>query len=202
MATPSETYNPESAVTHPHRTFKYRLRWAAPWLAGLVLLAGIIAAIVAFAPNRNPAKQANTPVSPALATKPTPKPKTVPLPKAATAVARQFITTAVARKDLPAAWKIVSPNVKAGLTYKEWLTGNIPVIPYPIGSLQIARFKIDWSYARQVGLEVVLIPKNTNKVKPQDFFILIKKVGTGANARWIVDSWVPHSTPLVPLGTQ
>jgi hypothetical protein len=165
-----------------------------------VLLAGVIAAIVAFSPNRSAPKEANNPVSQALAPKPTAKPKTVPLPKGATAVARQFILTAVARKDLRAAWKIVSPNVRGGLTYKQWLTGDIPVVPYPIGSLQIARFKIDWSYARQVGLEVILIPKNSNKIKPQDFFILLKKVGTGTKQRWIVDSWVPHSAPLVPLG--
>jgi hypothetical protein len=201
MATRSERVRPEGSAQHPHRTLHYRFRKSYPWLAGLLLLAGVIAAIVRFAPSSNPPKQANDPVSPAIAPKPTPKPKTVPLSKGAVSVARRFVTTAVARKDLPGAWKIVSPNVKGGLTYKEWLSGNIPVVPFPVDARTVARFKIDWSYPRETGLEVVLVAKSP-KVKPQDFFILLKKVGAGSTQRWIVDSWVPHSTPLVPVGTQ
>jgi hypothetical protein len=201
MATRSEQYTQDGGARHPHRTLHYRLRKAYPWLAALLLLAGVIAAVVRFAPSRNPPKQAGNSVSPAIAPKPTPKPKTVPLSKDAVSVARKFVTTAVARKDLPGAWKIVSPNVKGGLTYKEWLTGNIPVVPFPVDARTVARFKIDWSYPRETGLEVVLVPKSP-KVKPQDFFILLKKIGTGSTRHWIVDSWVPHSTPLVPVGTQ
>lgn len=199
MATRNEQIASAASARHPHRTLHYRLRKAYPWLAGLLLLVGVIAAIVKFVPSSNPPKQASEPVSAAFAPKPTPKPKTVPLSKAAVAVARRFVTTAVARKDLPSAWKIVSPNVKGGLTYKEWLSGNIPVVPFPVDTNTVTRFKIDWSFPRETGLEILLAPKNSSQVKPQDFFILLKKVGTGSRARWIVDSWVPHSTPLVPV---
>lgn len=202
MATRSEHYGPDRPARHPRRTLHYRLRKGYPWLAGLLLLVGVIAAIIRFAPSTNPPKQASGPASQVITPKPAPNPKTVKLSKAAVAVARQFVTTAVARKDLPGAWKIVSPNVKGGLTYKEWLTGNIPVVPFPVDTGTVTRFKIDWSFPREAGLEILLAPKNPSKVKPQDFFILLKKIGAGSTGHWIVDSWVPHSTPLVPVGTQ
>jgi len=174
-----------------------RVRRILPWAAALLLVAAIVVAIVRLAPNRNP-----PPESPGQAQSqtPPPKPKTVPLARDATSVARAFLKTAVARKDLDAAWKISGPNVRGGLTHRQWLTGDIPVVPYPIKSLAVARFKIDWSYANQAGLEVALLPRDNAAVKPQVFFILLKRVGPAGKKHWLVDTWVPKSAPLVPLG--
>jgi hypothetical protein len=174
-----------------------RLRRLAPWLAGLLLVAGIAVAIVSFAPNRNPAPQVNskTPVKAPI------KEKTVPLAGAARSVARQFVKTAVARADLASAWKIAGPNVRGGLSYSEWLTGSIPVVPYPIKSLATARFKIDYSYPNEALLEVALLPKSDAKIKPQIFYLDLKRVsGAGGKRHWVVDGWVPRSATLVPRG--
>jgi hypothetical protein len=174
-----------------------RVRRLAPWLAGLVLAGGIIAAIFSFLPNRNPAPQVlskTTPKGPV-------KEKSVPLAAAARSVARQFVETAVARSDLAAAWKISGPNVRGGLTHAEWLTGSIPVIPYPIKSLATARFKIDYSYRNEALLEVALLPKSGAKIKPQIFYLDLKRVsGSGGKRHWVVDGWVPRSATLVPRG--
>ena len=129
-----------------------------------------------------------------------PTPKTVPLGKDTTAVAREFLKTAVARRNLDAAWKIAGPNVRGGLTHRQWMGGNIPVVPYPIKTLAVARFKIDWSYANQAGLEVALLPRDNAGVKPQVFFILLRRVGPAGKKHWLVDTWVPKSAPLVPVG--
>jgi hypothetical protein len=185
-----------NAVDTPRRR---NLRRLAPWVASLVLVAGIIVAIVQFAPNRNaPPEQ----ISKAPANAPV-KQKTVKLSKAATGVARQFVRTAVARADLAAAWKLAGPNVRGGLTYKEWMTGNIPVVPYPIKSLATARFKIDYSYRDEALLEVAMLPKPGSKIKGQIFAVDLKRVaGPGGTRHWVVDSWVPKSSTLVPQGSQ
>jgi hypothetical protein len=187
-----------TTVSVERRRFSNRAKRFAPWAAGLILIAGIAAAIVAFAPNRNAAPQKLDEGS--AQAPPAAKPKTVPLSKETTAVARKFVTTAVARKDLRAAWNITTANIHGGLTHKEWMTGNIPVVPYPIQSLAVARFKIDWSYANEAGIEIALLPNQKATIKPQVFFILLKRVGPDGKKRWLVDSWVPHSTPLVPVG--
>jgi hypothetical protein len=187
-----------SAHTSP-RSLAPRLKRLVPWLSGLLLVAGIVAAIVAFTTNRNPPKPA--PVPAALAPKPAAKPRTVALSKETVAIARQFVTTAVARRDLAAAWKISGPDIRGGLTLKEWLTGNIPVVPFPVKSVSgPVRFKIDWSYKNQAGIDIALLPAS-GKVKPQIFFMLLKRVGPSSRKHWIVASWVPHSSPIVPLGT-
>jgi hypothetical protein len=189
------------APRHPRRTGRYRLRVLAPWLAGLVLAAGVVAAVIAFLPSHHAQPTtATAPLTGATASKPAPAPKTVPLGKEPTAVARKFVTTAVARKNLAAAWKISDANIRGGLTYKEWLSGNIPVVPFPVSSSAVTRFKIDFSYANEAGLEILLEPQNAKGMKPQVFFIRLKKVGGSGSKRWVVDTWVPHSTPLVPLG--
>jgi len=172
-------------------------RWA-PWLGAIVLAAGVAYAIVAFFPKNHAAPTSAAAASSAPAVKPT-KPKKVPLSKDATAVARQFLQTAVARTDLDAAWKISGPDLRGPLTHAQWMTGNIPVVPYPMASLAVARFKIDYSYADQALLEVALLPKTGAKIKPQTFYLGLKKVRTDGKEHWVVDNWVPRSTTLVPI---
>ena len=201
MESKTEMATRADAPRQPRRTGRYRLRVLAPWLAGLILVAGVVAAVIAFFPSHDARPTtATAPLPGATASKPAPAPKSVPLSKDATAVARQFVTTAVARKNLAAAWKISDANIRGGLTLKEWLTGNIPVVPFPVSTSTVTRFKIDFSYANVAGLEILLEPQNAKTMKPQVFFIRLKKAGASANKRWVVDTWVPHSTPLVPVG--
>jgi hypothetical protein len=174
-----------------------RLRRLAPWIGGLLLAAGIVAAIVAFAPNKNPAAEVLSKTPPKVPV----KEKSVPLDGTAKNVAKQFVLTAVARNDLAAAWKISGPNIRGGLTHAEWMTGNIPVIPYPVSSLKFAPFKLDYSYRNAALIEVAMLPKAGAKIKAQIFFLGLKRmVGADGKRHWVVDNWVPHSSPLVPRG--
>jgi hypothetical protein len=35
-------------------------------------------------------------------------------------------------------------------------------------------------------------------VKPETFWLELKRVGSGPNARWLVWSWVPRAAPPIP----
>jgi hypothetical protein len=183
--------NPTKAVAR-----KRRQQHVVMAACGLVLLAGIVAALLAFGPNRDaaPEKFSNEPVQfRAMGVK-------APLSADAQRVARRFVQTAVARKHLAEAYDLVGPNLRGNLTLEQWLTGNIPVIPYPLETLQFAPFKIDYSNTTDALLEVALLPKDGSGVKGQIFFLGLKKVGAGGKERWVVDSWVPRGSARVPTG--
>lgn len=123
---------------------------------------------------------------------------TAPLSLEARRVAVRFIQTAVARKNLEEAWTLVGPNLRGGLTKERWLTGENPVVPYPIDELDVAPYKVDESYTRSALLEVALLPREGSRVRAQVFFLELKKVGSGGRARWVVDNWVPRASAVVP----
>jgi hypothetical protein len=162
--------------------------------ASLVLAAGVIAIIAVKLGNNGDAKPINR--SPDAPVKDVSKvPTTVKLEPAVRRAAGDFILTAVARKNLRKAYGLAGPQIKQGQSLKDWMTGNIAVVPYPVGSLDKATIKVDYSYANEAALEVALIPDKGANVKSLIFYMdLIKR-----NGKWLVNSWVPRSAPEVPL---
>jgi hypothetical protein len=168
---------------------------ALPWVAGVVLLVGVIAAIQAYAYHADKKIETFTkqPVKDVSQV-----PKSTKLDPAVKTLARQFIESAVARKNLAHAYTLVGPEIKQGLTLKQWMKGDIAVVPYPADDIEVAPFRVDYAYPREALIEVMLLPKATAKIRPTDFYMGAKKVGTGAKAHWVVTSWVPHVAPMVP----
>jgi hypothetical protein len=164
-------------------------------LSGLILVAGVVAVLVAWIGDTGRSQE--TPLSNQPAQLFTPR-KQVPLDVEARKVAGRFILTAVARENLGESWALVHPDLRQGMTRKEWLTGNIPVVYYPAKEIETARFKVDESYPDEAILEVALLPKDTKKIKPQIFYIGLKKAGKGTAARWMVNYWVPRAAPQIP----
>ena len=160
-------------------------------VSALVLTAGVVAFTVAYFGDTGTSQE--TPLSDAPAQVFTPR-KQIPLDNEARRVAGRFILTAVAREDLAESYELAHPELRQGLTKREWLTGNIPVVYYPAKAIETATFKVDESYANEAILEVALLPKESAKVKPQIFFIGLKKAGN----RWRVNYWVPRAAPAVP----
>jgi hypothetical protein len=173
------------------------LNRALPWIAGAVLLLGVFA----FWQTRS--EPTNAPET--FGTDPAEnvgQEKTVPLPPQARQIAVQFLKTAVVRKNLRQAWTISGPGIKQDLSLNEWMTGNIPVVPYLDAALEGSQVKVDWSYPNDVSLQVVMQPKQGSKEKPQVFYIGLKKFGSGSQAKWLVDYWAPYAPPPVPSAPQ
>lgn len=173
-----------------------RFNRSLPWLAGLVLAAGVIAVLLGF--FRNTADPIPNTFSNEPAALPQKTPPTVKLAPEVRQLAAKFILSAVVRENLAYAWTISGPQIRAGLTLKEWMTGNIPVVPYPKKAIEIAPFRVDWSYPNSALLEVALLPKKGHDIKPQLFFIELKRIGKGKSRRWVVDSWIPRAAPTLP----
>jgi hypothetical protein len=155
-----------------------------------VLVAGIVTFLLVF--FRNTAKpEESTPLTPAKPSAVAPE-KNVPVPKQAKLVAGRFILTAVQRKHLDEAWKLAGPPIRAGVTYKQWLSGNIAVVPW-FGRLGAVPLKVDYSYPREAQFTVILAPKPGTPGTPDTFILGLKKYG----AKWKVTAWVPYEPPAV-----
>ncbi|MFL5910641.1 MAG: hypothetical protein ACJ768_08775 [Gaiellaceae bacterium] len=140
----------------------------------------------------------STPGSPGAATGPalaepdnnTPKnvPFTAQKRRAVRRVLARFISTAVTRKDVASSWAIVGPSLRAGMTRKQWATGDIPVTPYPAARHGQGTWDVvQYSYPSKVGLEVLVFPK------PHSGYSLATAdvdVVRGRDDRWRVDYWM------------
>jgi hypothetical protein len=166
------------------------------FLASLALLVvGVVAATVAYFGNT--AKVVATPLSNKPAQVFTAR-QQVPLDKQARRVAGRFIQTAVARKHLAESYELTHPQLRQGMTKEQWLTGNIPVSPYPVEKIETATFKVDESYPNEAILEVALLPPTNAKLKPAIFFIGLKKSAVDDVVGWRVWYWVPRASAIVP----
>jgi hypothetical protein len=171
-----------------------RRRRRVAWMLGGASFCVAVALLLLLGPNTNaPAERIST----VPAEEPAPQ-VAAPLPQEARRVAVRFIQTAVARENLEEAWTLVGPNLRGGLSRREWLTGDNPVVPYPIDRLEVAPYKVDASYETSALLEVALLPRKGSGVRAQIFFLGLEKVGSGSRARWVVDNWVPRGSAVVP----
>lgn len=179
---------------HEKRTTQKKLLFWLPWISGLVLVAGAVAFLVAHygtTDKQGPSTLSNVPASKPLANG---KPISQKIPSDARTVAAEFIKTAVARKNLPQAWKLTHPELRGG-TYKEWLTGNIPVIPYPVGTVDSTLFKVTEQYPNELLIDVALIPKPGVKQDPALFAMGLLRVGQPGHKHWLVNYWMTKYAP-------
>jgi hypothetical protein len=172
----------------------------ALFVSALVLIAGAVAFGVARlgSSDSEPSAQRST------ATATTPRTQTaeraVPVAPAARVAAGQFILWAVStnakRADLARSWRLLHPELKAdcSCTRSEWLTGNIPIQPYPVDEVETATFAVDESFENRVVLLVALLPRQGASVPSQLFYIGLKAVQQGAQKRWLVNYWAPRQS--------
>jgi len=168
------------------------------WISGAVLLIGIAAFFGVFifsgGQTLDTHSSANI-VTPGLADK---SPidggkiaaETVPASPDARKVARLFLETAVARKNLATAYAITGPWLK-GVPRKQWISGSNPVTYYPAANLKTAAMTVQSSTKNALLLEVgPLVPRkgNTNKaLRPLSFRLEVDRIG----GKWLVNYFMP-----------
>jgi hypothetical protein len=118
----------------------------------------------------------------------------IALPQKAVDAGKVFIHTAVLRKNLGRGWDISTPKVHAGLSRAQWMTGSIPVSPFPANAYGGTTYKVEWSRARNVTLLVQILADKPD-VKSGYFFIQMVPRGKS----WAVDYFGPRGTnPPIP----
>jgi hypothetical protein len=171
-----------------------RLGWGVVLLAVGGALAGVIALAQNGAPDSREVFRAGKPVDVTVQ-------KPVPLTPAARwgigSTLDRFVRDGVARRNLPAAYDLVTPNFRGGMTRSEWRKGS-PIYPYPDADPRGRPSKdwsLDFSYRRDVAVDLMLASRHPRRIGSVIFKLeLLERHG-----RWLVDSFAPVAT-FSPIG--
>ena len=99
-----------------------------------------------------------------------------------------FVRSGVTRKDSAAAWDLVTPAMRAGVSRKQWNGGELPVLPYPATIPDNPTWNVLTSYPGDLTIDLLVQPRRGSNRGPIAFAVELKK----AKQRWLVDSMVPE----------
>ena len=103
----------------------------------------------------------------------------------------EFVRTAVLRHDLGRSWELASPALRIGVTRRQWLSGDLPVYPFPADPAR-TEWDLDYADEEEVALNVTLVPRHGAKDAPEVFGVSLSPVGRGARRHWLIGSWYPR----------
>jgi hypothetical protein len=171
------------------------------FFAGLGLLAAGIVALLVTVLLPSKSHLLDTPISNVPATKVQNDP-VARVDAASIRIGREFLLTAVQRKNLDWAYDNVHVDLKGRMSRRVWDRGNIPVIPYDAENARTTAFIVLFSLQREVEFEIALVPK-THSVyagaRPLRFYIALRREHDKPNGRWLVSYFQPHWRPPIEL---
>jgi hypothetical protein len=120
------------------------------------------------------------------------QPRSVPLRArdraAIDATLDRFLPDALRRENLGAAYELATPAFRAGSTRRDWERGSSPVMPYPARGRTFHSWRLNYSYADDVSLDLLVHP-TSGDIGPIAFDIELRR----RRGRWLVDSFFPRA---------
>src|SRR5436190_4041181 len=118
-----------------------------------------IAGAIAFLPTRSPDGPAPTSRGAAeIVSTPASVPVTAKRRHAIDVLLERFLPSALERRNLEVVRTLVTPSFAAGVTAAQWRRGQIPVLPYKPRDSQFRGWVVNYSYANEVSLDVLVHP--------------------------------------------
>jgi len=119
------------------------------------------------------------------------EPKHVPFTadkrRAVSAVLAKFISGAVSKHDLAGTWDLAGPDLRQGVSKKDWLDGQIPIVPFSASKRGQGDWSVvNYSYRNKVGLELLMFPEHKNG----QLATVETDVVRGHDGRWRVNYWM------------
>jgi hypothetical protein len=172
-----------------HRA-RVRLLWGS--IAGAFVLTVVL--LIVFVPNTGHSYA--TPVidaPPDVVRAPKHVPATPAMRRAAEATLDTFVRSAVIRRDLAKSWPLATPHMKIGTTRKEWLAGDLPVVPYPAEAFDDFGATLEYSYRNVLGFDVLVIPRANKAGRTAGQQVYSCELHD-VRGRWLVDFCYPRKT--------
>jgi hypothetical protein len=170
-----------------------RFRRRSGWLAVCLAVAGVVAFVgIHYSNTGHKEEQHFTAQKPQLVAK-SPKPDvfTRAEQKQVRAVASRFVESAVFRNHVADSFALTTSGLRQGESKSEWARGTIPIVPFPKKAVDTVRWRLNYSYANEVGLKVAFYTKPASGVDRQVFDISLEDHGKAGAPRWLVSYWAP-----------
>lgn len=172
-----------------------RIVWSLPIVAAAAVFAALVAALPRGSgiPPEEPSSEqvlAEEPVPVA------PVEREVPVTRSTrrevNAVLTSFVRHAVARQDPEVAWALATPALKAGTTLAQWRRGELPVYPFPARPEEATGWYVVESFENDLLLDLVMHARPDTKRGAIAYQVELKRLGTGRDRRWLVESFIPE----------
>jgi hypothetical protein len=121
-------------------------------------------------------------------------PKNVPVPAETKRIASLFVETAVRRVRLAVAYRITAPALRGNMTLKQWMKGDIPVVPFPA---QTVKYKVMYSHPNETEYQLALFPPKGSYYTADVFTIDVHRYGPPGHKRWLVSYYAPTGRSIV-----
>ena len=112
---------------------------------------------------------------------------------AALATLDRFVRSAIIRRNLADSWPLASPRMKSGVSHKDWLAGNLPVVPYPASAFRTAGYTLKGQFAGVLDYDVLVLPKETKAAQLAGQQVYSCELDE-LHGAWLVDSCYPRKT--------
>ncbi len=106
-----------------------------------------------------------------------------------------LVNHGVKRKNVGAAYDVVTPELRGGMSREAWSRGAIPIYPYPARGTTFHHWTIRYYNAEEIGIELLLNPQRESELGQFVFHVYLEP----SRGRWLVDSFMPAAT-FTPIG--
>jgi hypothetical protein len=110
--------------------------------------------------------------------------------RAINATLDRFVASAVQRKDLAAAYDLVTPAMRTGISRRAWARGTTNVMAYPARGTRFHGWTVDLARPGYVMLDLLLQPRRHAHKGPMIFTLELRRV----HGRWLVESFIPSAS--------
>jgi hypothetical protein len=101
-----------------------------------------------------------------------------------------FVNHAVKRQNPGAAYFVVTPDLRDGMSLKAWSRGSIPAYPYPARGTKFHDWTFSYLDGKELGIGLMLMPRKGSKLGPYQFNMTLIRHGQ----HWLVDQFQPVAT--------
>jgi hypothetical protein len=112
---------------------------------------------------------------------------------AATSTLTRFVRSAVIRRDLASSWPLATAHMKVGTSHTDWLSGNLPVVPYPADGFRTVGLTLTYQYKDILGYDALVLPNATKAGQLAGQVVYACELHD-VRGSWLVDECYPRKT--------